>query len=267
MPLIDKMGDQMMNGPNCGLTIADRGSAPGPDPRAGKGPLRGVRAHRRRDPGPESETRKVQYRETVVGRPVAILYNTDVENADALDVAASVQGNDEAYARLVRRYERLITSLLWRFTRDPAQCEELVQQVFVEAYFSLKTYRGDAPLLHWLRKIATRTGYRFWRKKAREPQETSLADFDGLGQIAAAEDERIDPAEAAAVLQALLARLPAPDRLVLTLMYFEDCGTKEIAERMGWSRAKVKTQALRARRKMKEIAEREHLLERLGWTL
>ncbi len=66
---------------------------------------------------------------------------------------------------------------------------------------------------------------------------------------------------------ALLARLPADDRLVLTLMYFEECGTQEVAERMGWSRAKVKTQALRARRKMKEIAEREHLLEKLGWTL
>jgi RNA polymerase sigma-70 factor (ECF subfamily) len=190
-----------------------------------------------------------------------------VENTDWLDVTASVKGDEDAYERLVRRYEKPITGLLWRFTRDPVQCEELVQQVFVEAYFSLKTYRGDAPLLHWLRRIATRTGYRFWRQKAREPQEMPLPDFEIMEQIEAEEEERIDPAEAAAVLQALLARLPAPDRLVLTLLYFERCGTQEIAERVGWSRAKVKTQALRARRKMKEIAEREHLLERLGWTL
>jgi len=191
-----------------------------------------------------------------------------VENTDWLDVKASVQGDEDAYERLVRRYEKQITGLLWRFTRDPVQCEELVQQVFVEAYFSLKTYRGDAPLLHWLRRIATRTGYKFWREKAREPQEMPLPDFEIMEKIEAQEDEeRIDPAEAAAVLQALLARLPAPDRLVLTLLYFERCGTQEIAEQMGWSRAKVKTQALRARRKMKEIAEREHLLEKLGWTL
>jgi RNA polymerase sigma-70 factor (ECF subfamily) len=190
-----------------------------------------------------------------------------VENTDWLDVTASVKGDEDAYERLVRRYEKQITGLLWRFTRDPVQCEELVQQVFVEAYFSLKTYRGDAPLLHWLRRIATRTGYRFWREKAKEPQEMPLPDFEIMEQIEAAEEDRIDPAEAAAVLHALLARLSAPDRLVLTLLYFERCGTQEIAERMGWSRAKVKTQALRARRKMKEIAEREHLLERLGWTL
>jgi len=190
-----------------------------------------------------------------------------VENTDWSDVTASVKGDDEAYERLVRRYEKQITSLLWRFTRDPVQCEELVQQVFVEAFFSLKTYRGDAPLLHWLRRIATRTGYRFWREKAKEPQEMPLPDFEIMEQIEAAEDDRIDPSEAAAVLHTLLSRLPAPDRLVLTLLYFERCGTQEIAERVGWSRAKVKTQALRARRKMKEIAEREHLLERLGWTL
>jgi RNA polymerase sigma factor (sigma-70 family) len=88
---------------------------------------------------------------------------------------------------------------------------------------------------------------------------------DFLEHIEAQDDDQMDPAEAAATLQALLARLPADDRLVLTLLYFEECGTKEIAERMGWSRAKVKTQALRARRKIKEIAERECLLEKLGW--
>jgi len=204
--------------------------------------------------------------EGMIEPSVPMGYNGPVENTDWSDVTASVQGDDEAYGRLVRRYEKPITGLLWRFTRDPAQCEELVQQVFVEAYFSLKTYRGDAPLLHWLRRIATRTGYRFWREKAREPQEMPLPEFDVLEQIEASQDDAIDPAEAATVLQALLGRLPPDDRLVLTLMYFEDCGTLEIAERMGWSRAKVKTQALRARRKMKEIAEREHLLERLGWT-
>ena len=199
--------------------------------------------------------------------PGAVLYNTFVENTDWSDVTASVRGDDEAYGRLVRRYEKPITGLLWRFTRDPAQCEELVQQVFVDAYFSLKTYRGDAPLLHWLRRIATRTGYRFWREKAKGPQEASLPEFDVLEEIQAVEEDRIDPAEAAAVLHSLLGRLPPDDRLVLTLMYFEECSTKEIAERVGWTRAKVKTQALRARRKMKEIAEREHLLEKLGWTL
>jgi DNA-directed RNA polymerase specialized sigma24 family protein len=79
------------------------------------------------------------------------------------------------------------------------------------------------------------------------------------------EEEPHDPAEAARCCKPCSTARARP--AVLTLLYFERCGTQEIAEQMGWSRAKVKTQALRARRKMKEIAEREHLLEKLGWTL
>ena len=63
----------------------------------------------------------------------------------------------------------------------------------------------------------------------------------------------------------LLARLPVEDRLVLTLMYFEQNSTKDIAKRMGWTRAMVKMRAHRARKKLKAIAESENLLEKLGW--
>jgi RNA polymerase sigma-70 factor (ECF subfamily) len=151
---------------------------------------------------------------------------------------------------------------MWHFSRNRTVCEELVQEVFVEAYFSLKSYRGQAPFLHWLRKIATRTGYRFWKEQSRVKHLLPLADFDAIEK---AEEDSIDPSEAAKILHNLLARLPQADRLVLTLMYFERCGTKEIAERTGWTRAMVKMRAFRARKKIKEIAEREMLLEKLGW--
>jgi RNA polymerase sigma-70 factor (ECF subfamily) len=151
---------------------------------------------------------------------------------------------------------------MWRFSRDPAVCEELVQNVFVEAYFSLKSYRGKAPLLHWLRKIAVRVGYRYWKEQAKTKASVPLHEFDA---IATEETDAVDPSAAAAVLHALLARLRAADRLVLTLMYFEQCSTNEIAERMGWSRAMVKMHALRARKKLRAIAESENLLEKLGW--
>jgi DNA-directed RNA polymerase specialized sigma24 family protein len=49
-------------------------------------------------------------------------------------------------------------------------------------------------------------------------------------------------------------------------MYFEECDTREIADRTGWTRAMVKMRAYRGRRRLKAIAEQEHLLERLGWT-
>jgi RNA polymerase sigma-70 factor (ECF subfamily) len=151
---------------------------------------------------------------------------------------------------------------MWRFSRDPAVCEELVQDVFVEAYFSLKSYRGRAPLLHWLRKIGVRVGYKYWKEQAKTKAAVPLQEFDA---IEAEQADTLEPSDAAELLHALLAWLPAADRLVLTLMYFEQCGTKEIAARMGWTRAMVKMRAHRARKKLRTIAESENLLEKLGW--
>ncbi len=151
---------------------------------------------------------------------------------------------------------------MWRFSRNPAVCEELVQDVFVEAYFSLKSYRGRAPLIHWLRKIGARVGYRYWKEQAKTKAAVPLQDFD---VIEAEQTDALEPSAAAEILHALLARLPAADRLVLTLMYFEQCSTKDIAQRMGWTRAMVKMRAHRARKKLKTIAESENLLEKLGW--
>jgi RNA polymerase sigma-70 factor (ECF subfamily) len=189
------------------------------------------------------------------------MYNVQtVDETDRCDVAAALDGDEAAFARLVGRHQPAVARLLWRFTRDPAGLEELVQDVFVEAYFSLDGYRGQAPLEHWLARIATRVGYRFWKKRSR-PAAVPLATLD----VAAPQS---DPAPAAAgtLVHALLARLPAAERLVLTLMYFDHCGVREIAERMGWTGAMVKMRAFRARRRLKAIAQREHLLERLGWT-
>ena len=185
-----------------------------------------------------------------------------MESTDRTDIAACLNGDKDSYAKLVRRYETQITKLMWRFSRDPVICEELVQEVFVEAYLSLSSYRAEAPVLHWLRRIGSRVGYRFWKEQARTKSTVPLADFDA---IEAEDSDTMDPSVAAEVLHSLLARLPRADRLVLTLMYFEQCSTRDIAEQMGWSRAMVKMRAFRARRKLKTIAERENLLEKLGW--
>ncbi|UCF14480.1 MAG: RNA polymerase sigma factor [Phycisphaerales bacterium] len=185
-----------------------------------------------------------------------------MESADQKDITACLSGDKDSYAKLVRRYEKQITRLMWRFSRDPGVCEELVQQVFVEAYLSLKSYRAEAPFLHWLRRIGSRVGYGFWKEQARAKSELPLEDFDAF---VTEETDNLDPSVAAEVLHSLLARLGRAERLVLTLMYFEQCGTNEIAERMGWTRAMVKMRAYRARRKLKTIAERENLLEKLGW--
>jgi RNA polymerase sigma-70 factor (ECF subfamily) len=174
---------------------------------------------------------------------------------DLDDIERARGGDPEAYRRLIERHQDYVARLLWRFSRDRQVHEELIQDVFVEAYLSLRGYNGEAPLAHWLARIATRVGYRYWKEKARRRR---MEPFDvakwnkavGDGQVAA-----LEPDEAGALLHQVLAQMSPRDRLVLTLRYLEQCDVVETARRTGWTKTVVKVQTLRARNRLRKLIE------------
>ena len=186
----------------------------------------------------------------------AAAHSRRIVDADLADIEATLAGDGAAYGRLVRKYQNELARRMWRFTRDRGTLEELVQDVFVEAYTSLKGFRGEAPFVHWLNRIATRVGYRFWKTQARQASRTvPLQDWDTLAD---AEDDtnELEAAEAGELLHEVLAQLPPRDRLVLTLLYLEELSVAEAADRTGWSRSMVKVQAFRARKKLRALLEK-----------
>ena len=183
-------------------------------------------------------------------------------DADARDVKATLAGNADAFDGLVRRYEKDVAVQIWRFSRDIRVRGELVQDVFVEAYLSLRSYRIDLPFVHWLRRIATRIGYRYWERLERDGRHVQIEESPAPP---AADGKAPGSERAAALLHSLLARLGVEDRLVLTLMYFDGCDGREVAERTGWNRAAVAMRSYRARRRLKKLIERENLLGDLRW--
>lgn len=175
---------------------------------------------------------------------------------DLADVQGTRRGDSDAYRRLVERHQDHVGRILWRFSRDRGMHEELVQDTFVEAYMSLHTYREKAPFEHWLARVATRVGYRFWKEKARrqtappsclEEWDRATAD-DGIA-------DALEPDDAAALLHGLLEQLPPRDRLVLTLRYLDECDVVETARRTGWTKTMVKVQSVRAKTKLKKLIE------------
>jgi RNA polymerase sigma factor (sigma-70 family) len=172
--------------------------------------------------------------------------------ADFADVRQSCQGDPEAYRRLIERHQEHVGRILWRFSRDRRVHEELVQDAFVEAYLHLAGYRREAPFSHWLSRIATRVGYRYWKQTARQQrQETfSVEEWD---QVADETTKQTDPGWAALLVHRMLAQLPPRDRLVLTLRYLEECDVAETARRTGWTKAMVKVQTSRARKKLEKL--------------
>lgn len=180
------------------------------------------------------------------------LRHEPLDQRDRKDIEDALQGNHEAFRRLVDRYEADISRLMWRFSQDEQVCEELVQEAFIEAYFSLGSYKFKSPFLYWLKTIATRMGYRLWKRQARERNSVQI---DRVPEMEAPQT-RDDTDDIARIVYTLLTHLNPADRMVLTLLYFEECSVRDIAGRMGWSEARVKTRAYRSRKKLLGIANR-----------
>ncbi|MEI7766606.1 MAG: RNA polymerase sigma factor [Phycisphaerae bacterium] len=169
---------------------------------------------------------------------------------DHEQVRLTLGGDGNAYARLVRKYQDRVAGRLWRFTRNRADLEELVQETFVQAYFSLPRFRSDAPLEHWLMTITTRVGYGYWKRRARGPAHLEDRDWTALS------DGKMGAQDAGEALADLLACLPPRDRLVLLLLYAEGRSVAETAKLTGWSQTMVKVQAFRARGKLKAVLKK-----------
>lgn len=178
-----------------------------------------------------------------------------VQPADDLaDVKASIAGDQEAYRRIVQRYQAHVARIMWRFTRVQQLHEELVQEVFVQAYLSLRGYRARSGLASWLTTVATRVGYRYWRQTARHKEQTALLQAD-LSYLTRPQQE-LSASEAASLVHRLLAQLPPRDRLVLTLRFIEGYSVEQTARHIGWSTTMVKVQTLRAKRKLATLLAR-----------
>ncbi len=174
---------------------------------------------------------------------------------DELTIAQSLNGNRDAFGKLVSKYQGTITSNMRRFSRDEAVVEELVHDVFVEAFLSLRTFRFKSPFVHWLRKIGVRVGYRFWKNQSQNVSTTS--DFSDVAERFSNSEwvPSSSSCDASDLLGQLLERLKPRNRLVLTLMYWEGLSIAEAAKRMGWSKTMVKVQAYRARKRLRKLLE------------
>lgn len=168
-------------------------------------------------------------------------------------IQSVLSGDINSFSKLVEMYQKRIASRLWKFTNDPASHEEMVHDVFVDAYKSLSKFRGDGAFLSWLLTIATRRGYRYWKEKKKRNQNVEL--MENHAQTDSSTWEKLSAEESSETLRNLLKQLPDRDRLVLTLTYWEQCSMAETAKQIGWSLTMVKVQVHRAKKKLKKLIQ------------
>lgn len=172
-----------------------------------------------------------------------------------------VQGEINAFAMLLQRYRAMVFRVVARHVpRDSV--EDVAQEVFVRAYQSLPGFSARSAFGRWLATIAVRSCCDFWRNRERHrevPLSTLTEDHHTwLDETLASQSregfrEQVERAEAKEILDFALERLPAEDRMVLSLVHLEGLPVKEAAELLGWSVVKTKVKAHRARRQMRGI--------------
>lgn len=175
-------------------------------------------------------------------------------------IELTLNGDEGAFESLLLRHHRRVFSIARRFFRSRETVEDIVQETFSKAFFSLATYRRGATFEQWLAKIAVNNCYDELRrrKKRSESLITELStDEEGWLQSKLSQtafETHLNEAEkdvAAEISGKLLSGLSPEDRLVLTLLHAESNSIKEISQITGWSEAKVKIRAFRARHSMR----------------
>lgn len=183
-----------------------------------------------------------------------------MEPSDNELIAAVRKGDVSQFETLITRYQPRVFATARRYARREDEVQDIVQEVFIKAFQKLDTFRAEAPFEHWLMRMAVRTCYDFLRahQRNRESMLTDLSDpeVDWLERFAASPEGNSENTDAArALVDRVLAQLPAEARLVITLLEIEDRSVKEISQLTGWAVPLVKVRAFRARAQMKKILE------------
>jgi len=175
------------------------------------------------------------------------------------------KGDKAAFEVLVQRHQHRVFAVARGILRRQEDVEDIAQQVFVKAYFSLKRFDQRAAFSTWLYKITVNECWDLLRKRKARPliyeadfSEEQSRLFSATEQQA---DSGPDTSERMAMRQRLdnmLAQLDERDRAMLVLKEVEGFSVEEIAETLGLNANTVKVRLFRARRRIVEYARREN---------
>ena len=177
----------------------------------------------------------------------------------------ALNGDESAFAEIVRRYSPRVFRFAGRFFRRRALVEEAAQEVFLKAFTQLKSFEGRGSLEGWLTRITINTCLNLLRSNKRQPElvgsDLSEDENQWLETQSASLSIKRQQAEEAKVVAAdlvhkVLGQMSPNDRLVLLLIDGEGISIKDVARQTGWSESKVKVTAFRARRKMRQAVEK-----------
>src|SRR5262245_14322302 len=161
---------------------------------------------------------------------------------DLADVERVLAGDPSAFAGIVRRWQRPLVNLAYRFCRDRGRAEDLAQEAFLRAYRGLGQWRRQGMFSTWLFALATN----LYRSEIRRipPAPLPLADFDAPDTGHAPHDDDDDLHR---VVRRTVETLPPKYREALIVFYFQEMDVAAAAAVLGVPEGTLKARLSRAR--------------------
>ena len=176
-------------------------------------------------------------------------------------LARARRGELPAFEELVRRYEKRVYAVALRSSGSPEDAADITQEVFLRAWRSIESFRGDSGFSTWLFRITMNLCVDFARHKHAQPQTQPLVGEDDaerpIRDTAPTPEEHLDNSELGRELAAALDEVSEEHRRIVLLRDVSGMSYTEIAEILEISEGTVKSRLSRAR-----IALRTILLRR-----
>lgn len=177
-------------------------------------------------------------------------------------ILSAQTGDIEALSIIYDKYNRRVFNLCLRMIRDRADAEDLTQDVFVQLFRKIHTFRGQSAFSTWLHRLAvnmvlmeirSRKSHRYFLTSIDAKNE----DEDSLPEQFGREDNTLRGSLDRLVLQTALEELPPGYRLVFLLHDVHGYEHQEIAEILSCSVGNCKSQLHKARLKLRRLIENE----------
>lgn len=163
------------------------------------------------------------------------------------------------FEKFMLAYQDMVFSTAVRLLGNEAEAEDVSQEVFLKAYERFADLAGSATVGGWLKTVTRnlclnhltryRARWRFFSEMAVDEEDEHPVDIP----VESATSAEMDDADRRAMLERVLQKLPATQRVPLVLYHFEEMSYEEIAAKLRISLAKVKTDIHRARETLRRF--------------
>jgi RNA polymerase sigma-70 factor (ECF subfamily) len=163
---------------------------------------------------------------------------------DQADIEKVLSGDVSAFEGIVRRWQRPLINLAYRFCRDRGRAEEMAQEAFLRVYRKLGLWRKDSVFSSWLFSLATN----LYRSELRRiPIRTVPLDEIAEPKDPGLHDQGLEDEERERLVRQAVAALPAKYRDAVIVYYFQGMDISAAASSLGLTEGTLKSRLFRGR--------------------